>query len=371
MGMGGDLILLPDNNEIGLEADVIKSPAVLRDWIVENEGFAWQTDGGDLLHTEFSAWGRVNRWLPPDYSQVTKIAVSYSATFRRPGATQRFNIAKTASVSFLSPTYYEKFQNGRIEGFEIGEYPDPMDPKVFSKYNASESEWPKKHPSIYARPRSFYKVTRENIDIRISRTLSLRFFAMDYDWLRAGFPQYIALAPRLVQKIEDLLDVCHEFGLKVDHFTPIYGFRSPAFNLGTLQRDGSYSLKAPFSQHQYGRAADLIVDQDGDLAMDDLNHDGKIDMWDAGELMKCVNVLDRRYRAQGKIEMVGGAGMYSRHDFVERKVQSPYVHMDVRGFLREDGAFIRWADPLHWPNGDSILWGEIYPKGFVRANGRP
>ena len=116
--------------------------------------------------------------------------------------------------------------------------------------------------------------------------------------------------------------------------------------------------------HQYGRAVDFIIDATGNGVMDDLNQDGVSDIYDAAVIMHYVNILDRDYRQSGFLEMVGGAGIYSGHDFVERLEyypQTPYIHVDTRGFLRPDGTLIRWdGDGTgQWPNGETIRWGDI------------
>ena len=195
-------------------------------------------------------------------------------------------------------------------------------------------------------------------------TDALGDYAMDYPWYSLGYPQYVALDWTLLRKYEDLIELMHSSGVEFSKFRLIYGFRSPVYNHTAMQRDGEVTLKTWFSMHQYGRAMDMIIDEDGDLVLDDLNGDGFHDVDDAVEVMKYVNVLDRRYREQGRIEMVGGAGLYYDHDFFERPVQSPYVHMDVRGYLAEGNILVRW--PANWRSGPQIDWSEIYPEGYVK-----
>lgn len=132
------------------------------------------------------------------------------------------------------------------------------------------------------------------------------------------------------------------------------------------------NLKMPFSQHQFGRAIDLIVDEDGDGVLDDLNGDGVADIHDAAVIMYYVNLLDRRYREEGRMAMVGGAGVYTDNDFVQRPWQSPYIHIDTRGFLNSRGNLIRWtsgsmvANESVWPDGTTVRFGAINRQGFDR-----
>ena len=364
--LGGDLVLLPSSGPVRLEVELVSRAPEEFGLEVERESLRWGCDGGVLLMSEPRSRSVLNSWLPPDRSAVSTVYATYEAYYRsrgRNGESFRIHAAKAAARFFLSPTRPEQLQNGVIDGFVIGKYPDPFDAGVFKRFETEESQWPALYPWHYTAPNGFYKVTRDNVDRHISKNFTLRFFATDFPWRSEGFPQYVALDQRLVRKLEDLLDLVVRHGLARGGFTPIYGFRRPAYNLGSIERNGDYNLKAPFSMHQYGRAVDLIIDEDGDLVMDDLNGDGFHDIADAAELIKCVNVLDYRYREAGS-DLVGGAGLYARHDFVERPVQSPYVHIDVRGFLGQGGVLIRW--PMRWPSGAVIVWRDLYPDWFVR-----
>ncbi|MGC9327560.1 MAG: hypothetical protein ACP5I1_07990, partial [Candidatus Hinthialibacter sp.] len=93
----------------------------------------------------------------------------------------------------------------------------------------------------------------------------------------------------------------------------------------------------------YGLAVDILIDEDDDLVMDDLDGDGKTTEEDAKILLRHVNHLDRMLLEQGS-ELVGGAGWYPHHDFWERGeyAQSPYVHMDARGYSNGQ-RLVRWV----------------------------
>ncbi|MCX7016828.1 MAG: hypothetical protein NTW86_30435 [Candidatus Sumerlaeota bacterium] len=363
--LGGDLALLPSGDPVPVEAALDSSAVETAGLAVAEESFEWRCDQGNLLFDRTHSRNFHNSWRPPDSSTISRVSLTYRGRFRAGDSGEILPVEKTVSRFFLSPTRPDQFKDGKVDGYLIGEYPDPFDPSVFKRFEAEESQWPRLHPDCYAPPAAFYRVTRENIDVRISANFTLRFFAMDFPWRSEGFPQYVAIDPRLPRKLEDLLALVRGHGLARTGFTPIYGFRPPAYNLGAIQRDGRNTLKAPFSMHQYGRAVDLIIDDDGDLVMDDLNGDGRHDIYDAAELVKYVNVLDSRYRA-AQSDLVGGAGIYTHHDFDERPVQSPYVHVDVRGFLGQGGALIRW--PAAWPDGSPISWKTLYPAWFSRTS---
>ncbi len=357
--LGGVLAILPNSELITLRASINDPlPKLYRVNLLEAKLY-WQTDHG-TLYEDHSAMQRLdNLWAPPASSETSTITITYEAKYTTVSSKPaQFVVRKSASLKILSPTSPAEFRNGYINGYNIGEYPNPFDPNIFQRLNVEESNYPREHPEKYAPPSVFYKITKENIELLVSPHLKLRFFTIDFPWKSLGMPQYIALDLHLIQKLEDLLALLRESNLKVTTFKPIYGFRPPSFNLGTIQTH-SFNLKAPFSMHQFGKAVDLIVDEDGNDVIDDLNGDGRIDMYDPAELVKYVNVLDRRYVREGKMDSVGGAGIYKEHDFLERPKQSPYLHIDVRGFLNDAGNPVRW--PAAYPNGDVIPWAKLMP----------
>ena len=302
-------------------------------------------------------------YYPPYPSEAVRVGalLEVDLEHRPPGQpAQSVQITRRADFLILAPADASVLENGFIDDFRIGHYLDTSDPAIYERYFI-QSSWHKKHPERYQVPNYFYKVTEATTDLKIAPHQTLGFYAMDYPWKSLGLPHYIALDLHLVRKVEDLIDLLQADGRSVTGFTPIYGFRSPAFNLGTIKARPDSTLKEPLSMHQYGRAVDLIVDEDGDGLLDDLNGDGHIDIHDAEVLMRYVNHLDRAYRARGEMNLVGGAGLYSENDFIERNRyfdhNTPYIHIDTRGFLADNGHLIRW--PARWPDGSYIAWGDI------------
>ena len=357
-----ELHLLPGTASMELDAELIQVqplPDSLRETSREVQ---WRAAGGELKSYAGDKRARAV-WYPPLESRTVELEVEAwtriepRETASGPGATTGAQtIYHSRTFKFLPPLSSIMLTGGRIDGYEIGLYPDPADPTLGERYKI-ESRWHELHPERYQVPEFFYKVDAENRDLRISPHISLGQFAIDYPWGSLGMPQYVALDMNLVQKLEDLIEIMEiEGGHKITALTPIYGYRPPAFNLGTIESNPDTNLKVPFSMHQYGRALDFIIDEDGDLVMDDLNGDGLHDMHDAAEIMHWVNILDRKYRAQKRWSMVGGAGLYDHHDFTGR-LQTPYIHVDTRGFLRENGTLVRW--PRQWPDGSEIKWGEM------------
>ena len=156
----------------------------------------------------------------------------------------------------------------------------------------------------------FISVTRYNTDMFISPHFRLGQFTCKED---KKFPKLIALNYKLVNKLEILLSRLNKGRIRCRQLAVLSGYRSPGYNhtIGNVR----------FSRHQFGEAADVFVDENHDGRMDDLNHDGKINIQDAKVLLKFVDVLDN-----GGIHP-GGAAAYSA-----TKLHGPFVHIDVRGY---------------------------------------
>jgi uncharacterized protein YcbK (DUF882 family) len=119
------------------------------------------------------------------------------------------------------------------------------------------------------------------------------------------WPKYVALNPRLLDKLELVLaDVggrAHA-EMVVDVHS---GFRAPSHNREVRRA-------AKDSRHQYGDAADVQIDANGD---------GKIDMADEILVMRAVERVEKSHP-----DLVGGLGLYT-----SRRYRTPYLHIDTRG----------------------------------------
>jgi hypothetical protein len=312
----------------------------------------WRCDRGRLESNEGAT---ENRFTPPAKSEVATVEAEVSfypkSLDKKPAGAA---MTRSASLKIISPTPGSMLRNGVLDGFKIGQY---LDPRTTKPKKGHPPSYANLYPDRFLKPDSFYLVDDASRDLRVSEHLRLGDYALDYPWFSLGKRQYIALDYSLVRKYEDLIADLNRAGLQGDKLVLIYGFRSPDYNDSRIEQDGGKTLKALFSMHQYGRAMDLILDADGDLKMDDLDGDGRITVRDAAVLMHYVNILDRRYRDQ-KTPLYGGAGLYDHHDFWERPVQSPYVHIDTRAFLSGEGNLVRW--PGEWPDTrQPIEWGKI------------
>jgi hypothetical protein len=351
-----ELALLADPKPVEITTSATQVGALPAGWRERDRRIDLQAGAG-VVTPLAGADPNVRRWIyqPPERSTLATLRAVLRVTLEGPDAAAR-TIECVAEQQVLSPSPASLLIDGVIDGFDIGTYLDPDDPKTYRDYRV-ESTWPAKYPARYRRPDYYFKVTPEIKALHISPHVTLGFWLIDFPWKSLGATQYLALDLNLVRKLEDLRESMVADGFKITQFVPIYGFRPPSFNLSAIHDHPDTNLKEPFSMHQYGRAVDMIIDEDGDGAIDDLNRDGKIDVQDAVVMMHYVNILDRKYREEGRMEMVGGAGLYDHHDFVERPMQSPYVHVDTRGFLRDNGTLVRWPD--QWPDGAWIRWGEM------------
>ena len=167
----------------------------------------------------------------------------------------------------------------------------------------------------YANPEGFIEVTPENQDLYVSEHFRLRDF-LTHDQKNV-WPKYLVLREELVDKLELVIDDLTAHGVKVEHMTVMSGFRSPQYNAKGVGRGG----RAPDSRHQFGDAADVFIDNDGNGRMDDLNRDKRIDSRDARVIMQAIERVERAHP-----ELVGGAAPYRA-----TKAHGPFAHIDVRG----------------------------------------
>jgi len=168
----------------------------------------------------------------------------------------------------------------------------------------------------YSNPNGFIEVTPENADTQISEHFKLRdFLTKDQPNV---WPKYLLLNPKLLDKLELTIQELEAEGHPVKHIRIMSGFRTPEYN----HTGGNTQGRANLSRHMYGDASDVFIDNDGNGAMDDLNHDGRVDVRDAEVILQAVERVEQKYPS-----LVGGVGVYSAccgH--------GPFTHIDVRGY---------------------------------------
>ena len=178
--------------------------------------------------------------------------------------------------------------------------------------------WPQEKGRLrseaYKNPEGFIEVTPENEDTRVSEHFRLRDF-LSHDQ-KDVWPKYVVLREPLLDKLELVIEDLNEHGVNAEGMRIRSGFRTPAHNFA-VRGEGS----ARDSRHQFGDAADVFIDQQGNGKMSDLNGDGKVNFADVKMILDAVERVEARYP-----ELVGGTGLYA---YSGRS--GPFAHIDVRG----------------------------------------
>jgi len=170
------------------------------------------------------------------------------------------------------------------------------------------------HSDAYDNPEGFVEVTAADVGVHVSEHLTLGDF-VTHDG--APFPKYIVLREPLLDKIELVLQDLAMHGVATGSVKILSGFRTPTYNFAL----GDASGRARESRHQYGDAVDLIIDTNTPGRMDDLNHDGRVDVADVRVIEAAVDRVERVHP-----ELAGGLGLYR-----EMGPSGPFAHIDVRG----------------------------------------
>lgn len=180
------------------------------------------------------------------------------------------------------------------------------------RIGAYEAELHRNNP-LYERPEGFIEVTPENENVRVSPHFTLGQFASKQE---SSYPKYLLLNERLLLKLEMLLEEVNDLGIEAPTFHVMSGFRTPFYNR-------AIGNTTAFSAHLYGAAADIFVDTNDDVYMDDLDGDGEVTVEEAQILASVVESLtdETWYRP-----FIGGLGIYGPAPH-----RGPFIHVDVRG----------------------------------------
>jgi hypothetical protein len=200
----------------------------------------------------------------------------------------RGSIVDELTVAVLVP--FEQKQGVWLGGYRIGYYR--------GEYTTDDED----------RPPGFVRLTEADASMQLSRHLRVSDF-ITHDG-QEGWPRYVALDARLLDKIELVIAElsrwrgagAHTPAVRVDVHS---GFRTPWHNdrVRHAARD---------SRHQYGDAADVVIDADGD---------GRFTSRDTYLIEVAVDQVELRHP-----ELAGGTGIYRG-----RYSATPYVHIDTRG----------------------------------------
>lgn len=242
-------------------------------------------------------------------SVLTGQAGSYSSSFTAPEQPGLYKLAVQLNqatkhindFNVITLVPFAQKRGGKIGLYYLGSWP-------FENGKAPKA--------AYANPNGFIEVTPQNADTYISEHFRLRDFLTKDQ--QDKWPKYLLLNPRLLDKLELVIQELEASGHPVRHVTIMSGFRTPNYNV----HGGNTAGRANLSRHMYGDASDIFVDNDGNGSMDDLNHDGRVDARDAEVILQAAERVERKNPS-----LVGGVGVYSAccgH--------GPFTHVDVRGF---------------------------------------
>ncbi|MDZ4805485.1 MAG: D-Ala-D-Ala carboxypeptidase family metallohydrolase [Candidatus Eisenbacteria bacterium] len=306
--------------------------------------FRWSGDGRFVLPSSVKSRaatsGQMGAVLPAGSNVVWKApgAVGGSILILRTATTEGWNEAARIEVQVMAP--FASLADGVLGGYRIGRYP----PKSGAKKDAATAD--------YTPPPGFLKLPKLAAQpIKVSP----RFFLQDFACKQHGAgDRYVALKPELLAFLEAIVDRVELEGFRCSRTEPagatiqlvgitpgvsvapkapgrpiliMSGYRTPHYNrsLGNVQ----------LSRHQFGDAADIIVDSNGDQVMDDLNQDGVLNGKDAITLAAWIEELWRREEYAGR---PGGLGVYNSEGN-----HGPFVHVDMRGVrARWSGNGLKW-----------------------------
>ncbi|MGQ0640189.1 MAG: hypothetical protein ACT4P6_05360 [Gemmatimonadaceae bacterium] len=283
-----------------------------------DESLLLPTDSAHIVQQELGSTG-------PD-SAVATVEIADSL-FGWSGAL-RFR-ALTAAEALALPGFVDRFGERAIHTAAAREVPSrggEFSLLVMRPFGAKRGEslngyrlgrWPAERWLMarnYFNPDGFVEVTQANAKLRLSQHFVLGDF-LTHDQA-SKWPKYVVLEEKLVDKLELVMQSLNARGVKATGAVVLSGFRAPYYN-----DRGVGEGMARASRHQYGDAADVIIDSNGDGRMDDLSGDGRIDIRDAEVINRAVDEVEKRFPM-----LTGGLGRYQAMG-----PRGPFAHIDVRG----------------------------------------
>jgi hypothetical protein len=209
-------------------------------------------------------------------------------------------LQQVADFSVITLTPLAERRRGRIGLYYIGTWPTERG----------------RRRAGYVTPPGFIEVTQDNEDTPVSDHFTLGDFLTHGQ--QSVWPKYLVLDMRLVDKLELVLLDLEQRGYTTTGVHVMSGFRTPQYNVS----GGNPRGRATLSRHMYGDAADIFIDNDGNGWMDDLNHDGKLNIKDGEVILAAVDRVEREHPG-----LIGGAGVYPAESG-----HGPFIHIDVRGY---------------------------------------
>ncbi len=258
-------------------------------------------------------FGRSGRLLarffaPPRSMEVEPIARLFGRREQKSNSTVAVtDSASGRQLSLITLLPFAEKKNGRVGDYHIGRFPE---------------EKGRLRSPAYENPQGFIEVTLENKDTPVSEHFRLADF-LTHDQANV-WPKYLVLREALVDKLELVLVELQRRGVDAQRLRVTSGFRSPQYNQRGVGRG-----RARDSRHQYGDAADVMVDNNQDSRLDDLNRDGRVNSKDMRIMAEAVESVEHQYP-----ELVGGLGLYRA-----TRARGPFIHVDVRGVRARWGRY--------------------------------
>ena len=268
------------------------SGAVQVRFALPNEGVEYPLEvHGDPTELEYS-WVRVTdsvgidsiRPLDGDTLVAPSVPGFYRLALMR-GLERR--ILNGLTLAVMVP--FEENRGGILDGYRIGTF---------------RAE---RRGATSARPDGFVQVLPELVNLPLSRHLRLGSFVAPDG--QTTWPRYAALDRRLLDKLELVFQ-------QLSRWRPDTATVQLAVSVNSGFRTPWYNRRVPRaardSRHQFGDAADVVIDADGD---------GRVTREDANLVAAAVEMVE-----QSHPDLAGGLGLY-----VSGRYRQPYVHIDTRG----------------------------------------
>jgi hypothetical protein len=226
------------------------------------------------------------------------IATFGEDALRKPAVHQVAANGTQTPFAFIVMRPFGEKKGDVLQGYRLGRWPS-------ERWMMGKKYW---------NPDGFIEVVPANVGLRLSQHFVLGEF-LTHDQ-RDVWPKYVVLQEPLIDKLELVVADLAEHGVKADRVRVLSGFRAPYYN-DRVVAEGA----ARASRHQYGDASDIIIDSDGDGRMDDLDHDGRVDLNDTQVILRSVERVEKAHP-----ELIGGLGLYHAMG-----TSGPFAHIDVRG----------------------------------------
>ena len=256
-----------------------------------------------VVDTIFGRSGRLlARFFAPRHSmEIEPLARLFGKREQKPNGTVAVTDSSSGrQFSLIAMRPFADKVKGKVGDYHVGRFP---------------AEKGHLRSAAYENPDGFIEVTPENKDTPVSEHFRLADF-LTHDQANV-WPKYLVLREPLIDKLELVIVELQRRGVVVQHVAIMSGFRSPQYNQKGVGRGG----RAQDSRHQFGDAADIMVDNNHDNRLDDLNHDGRVNSKDVRMMVDAIDAVERDYP-----ELVGGLGLYRA-----TRAHGLFVHVDVRG----------------------------------------